>query len=120
MEKWLFLLVKAGSLSEIPGGLDDREPFKAFFEASETAAFTNEESIKYAEDMMTEWDINCAFEDHEAKGRAEGRAEGLAEGLAAGREALKETARKMLNQGIPVDVVINCTDLPEDVVASLQ
>ena len=78
------MLVKAGSLSEIPGGLDDREPFKAFFEASETASFTNEESIKYAEDMMTEWDINCAFEDHEAKGRA---------------EALKEAAKKNARTG---------------------
>lgn len=45
---------------------------------------------------------------------------GLAEGLAEGRSALKETAKKLLNENIPINVIANATGLSLEEVEQLS
>ena len=53
--------------------------------------------------------------------RAEGRAEGSAEGKAEGRaEERTATARKMLADGLPIDVIRKYTELSEEEIKKLE
>ena len=52
-----------------------------------------------------------------AEGHAEGHAEGLAEGLA---KALHETARVLMLEGIPINIVSKATGLNEEEIKALQ
>ena len=52
--------------------------------------------------------------------RREAYREGLAEGIEQGSEQTKiETAKKLLKEGLPVEQIARCTDLPLDVVHEL-
>ena len=56
-----------------------------------------------------------------AEGLAEGKAEGLAEGEAKGKaESRRQIAAKLKRQGIPVDVIIQCTGLSAEEISKLS
>ena len=60
-----------------------------------------------------------------AEGLAEGKAEGLAKGLAEGEakgkaESRRQIAAKLKRQGIPVDVIIQCTGLSAEEISKLS
>ena len=52
-----------------------------------------------------------------AKGRAEGRAEGEEIGLTKGR---KEIAKKLLAMGMPIEQIMEITDLTKNEIEALQ
>ena len=53
--------------------------------------------------------------------RREAYREGLAEGIEQGAERNKiETAKKFLNEGLPVEQIARCTDLPLEKVIKLK
>jgi len=85
---------------------------------------------------MNEWDIANAKREAEeraeargeARGRAEGQAKGMKEGIEKGKaegeakgkaEEKIAIAAKMLKTGLPIDVIVEITGLPEAKVKSL-
>ena len=63
--------------------------------------------MEYEDSLKAYRDIKNSLDTAIEKGRAEGRAEGKA-------EANLETARKMLADGMPMDIVMKYTGLSED------
>ena len=75
--------------------------------------------------MRRDWDYKNTKDYAVARGKAEGKAEGLAEGLAQGKEEgisqeQQAIARRMLTDGLPIDVVAKYTTLTEDQIRALQ
>ena len=74
------------------------------FDSAEIANFTPEEKAKYEQNMTTERDIRNQISYARDLGRAEGREEGA-------REQSLVIARKLLQAGVPADVVVRATGL---------
>ena len=76
--------------------------------------------IQYAAERAAEQAAARAAERARAEGKAEGKAEGLAEGLAEGRtEEKKLIAKKMVEGGMAMNVIVSLTGLSESEVMSL-
>ena len=119
-EKWLYLMRNTLRLEEVPEDLRSEKCFAAYFEACERAGFTKAEDEKYTQDMMNEWDIenakNLAVREGREEGRQlgleEGRAEGKAEGRAEGKaEEATKIAKALLDKGVDINVISECTGL---------
>lgn len=86
--------------------------------------YSDMEAIRYQRSVIkTGWIEGRA--DGLAEGKAEGKAEGLAEGLAEGEakgkaESQRQIAAKLKRQGIPVDVIIQCTGLSAEEISKLS
>ena len=84
--------------------------FDKIFEVSEFLEMKEEIRDKILENMTTERDLKNQFDYARKEGLAlgleEGRVEGRVEGRAEGRaEGVKETVGKMVEAGVPVEVV---------------
>ena len=85
---------------------------------------------RHMDNIRIQWDVlTTAHGEGWDEGKAEGRAEGKAEGLAEGREKgiqegieqeKKETAKKLLEKGIPVETIMTCTGLSLTEIQQLQ
>ena len=74
--------------------------------------------------MRRDWDYKNTMDYAVARGRAEGKEEGKAEGLAEGKaegkvEEQQAIARRMLSDGLPMDVIVKYTTLTEDQIRAL-
>ena len=122
-DKWLYALKHLSDLLERPKALQDRI-FKKFFDVAEIAALSKEEYAKYWESEKVYYDNDGAIRTAEAKGLAKGRAEGLAEGLAEGEAKRAEermaNAKALLNNGVPLEVIVKSLHLTDDEVAMLR
>ena len=116
-EKWLYLLRHTTLLDSIPDGYQSDRTFTTYFEACERAGYSKEEEQRYITDMMNDWDIANAKREACEEARAEGRAKGLAEGEA---KKQREIAKKMLSDGMGIDVISKYTSLSEEEIKSLQ
>ena len=81
---------------------------------------------RHMDNIRIQWDVLTTAH---GEGWDEGKAEGLAEGLAEGREKgiqegieqeKKETAKKLLEKGIPVETIMTCTGLSLTEIQQLQ
>lgn len=106
-DKWMFALHNLSRLLERPKALQDRV-FTKLFEQAEIARYTEVERRTYAESVKNYWDYYSTMKTAHQKGVIEGRAEGIAEGRA---EERLEMARKMKNDGLPVDMIARYTGL---------
>ena len=122
-DKWLYALKHLPDLLERPKALQDRI-FKKFFDVAEIAALSKEEYAKYWESEKVYYDNDGAIRTAEAKGLAKGRAEGLAEGLAEGEAKRAEermaNAKALLDNGVPLEVIVKSLHLTDDEVAMLR
>ena len=122
-DKWLYALKHLPDLLERPKALQDRI-FKKFFDVAEIAALSKEEYAKYWESEKVYYDNDGAIRTAEAKGLAKGRAEGLAEGLAEGEaKRAKErlaNAKALLDNGVPLEVIVKSLHLTDDEAATLS
>ena len=89
---------------------------------------------RHMDNIRIQWDVLTTahgegWDEGKAEGRAEGKAEGKAEGLAEGREKgiqegieleKKETAKKLLEKGIPLKTIMTCTGLSLTEIQQLQ
>ena len=111
----------------------------ALLELIERAQFcnlTDDELVRYEaglkaiedeidfEEMLEEAKVKIAAEAH-AKGHAEGFAEGHAEGYAEGyakgiKENQIETAKKMLNMGMSIDLITEISGLSKEEIDGLR
>lgn len=121
LEGMYFCLKNMSNLRSRPEALK-HNIFDKIFEVSEFLEMKEEIRDKILENMTTERDLKNQFdyarkeglalglEEGRAEGRVEGRAEGRVEGRAEGRaegreEGVKETVGKMVEAGVPVEVV---------------
>ena len=84
-------------------------------EACEVAAFDKVKKLKYEIDKMNEWDIQAQKEYAVRKGLEEGLKKGLEQGR---EEARLLIAKKFFEAGTPIDVIVNCTGLDNETIAS--
>ena len=108
----------------MPDWAEGNEAYEAYFEASEVASFTPQETIKYDSDMMTERDrinsINYARQEGREEGRQEGERKGLEEGERKGElKKQREIASAFKAKGIDAGMIAACTGLSLDEVAKL-
>ena len=67
-----------------------------------------------------ETDIKVQRREAYREGLAEGIEQGILQGIEQGAEQTKiETAKKFLNEGLPVEQIARCTDLPLEKVQEL-
>ena len=107
-EKLLYLMRNTLELEGIPAGFEKDKCLETYFKACERAGFTKAEDEKYTKDMMNEWDIENAKE----LAVREGREEGLAEGTS-------KVAKAMLEKGIDIKIISECTGLSEEDIRAL-
>ena len=118
-DKWLYALKHLPDLLERPKALQDRI-FKKFFDVAEIAALSKEEYAKYWESEKVYYDNDGAIRTAEAKGLAKGRAEGLAEGEAKRAEERMANAKALLDNDVPLEVIVKSLHLTDDEVAMLR
>ena len=114
-DKWLYALKHLPDLLERPKALQDRI-FKKFFDVAEIAALSKEEYAKYWESEKVYYDNDGAIRTAEAKGLAKGRAEGEAK---RAKERLAN-AKALLDNGVPLEVIVKSLHLTDDESATLS
>ena len=122
---YLFYWFKKGwQYDEEPKELEGDRNMKSLVKACDVAAFPKEKLIQYQMQVMNERDTRNIIKTAERVGREEGREEGIEIGLQKGREegreegievGLKEgrmeSARRMLKENLPVELVAKCSNL---------
>ena len=97
---------------------------ESLVKACDVAAFPKEKLIQYQMQVMNERDTRNIIKTAERVGREEGREEGIEIGLQKGREEgveigmqkgreeeKLESARRMLRENFPVELVAKCSNL---------
>ena len=119
-DKWLFVLRNLNRLLERPAALIDRI-FLRFFEAAEVISLTKDEKKQYVNNMINERDtynqIAYAREVGMEEGMEKGLKKGMEKGMAQGRN---DIAVKMVESGLPIDVIVRCTGLDKGAVEALR
>ncbi len=126
-DKWLFVLRNLTRLMEKPAALQERV-FTKLFKAAEIAKFTKEEYDRYEESLKVyrDWQNTIATAEHKAlerglrRGLEQGLEQGLKQGLEQGLEQgfeqgeqhkAKVIALQMKSNGIPTNIIVQCTGL---------
>ena len=114
---YLFYWFKKGwQYDEEPKELEGDRNMKSLVKACDVAAFPKDKLIEYQMQVMNERDTRNIIKTAERIGREEGREEGIEVGMQKGREeGLKEgrfeSARRMLKENLPVELVAKCSNL---------
>ena len=90
--------------------------FQRLSEIADVASLNKEERMKYDANMKAFRDTIAVMEGQYLEGHAEGRTEGRAEGRA---EANCENARKMKEDGMPIELIAKYTGLSATEIESL-
>ena len=96
----------------MPDWAEGNKAYETYFEASEVAGFTPQETLKYDSDMMTERDRINSINYARQEGREEGREEGEL-------KKQREIALAFKAKGVDVGMIAACTGLSLDEVAKL-
>ena len=96
----------------IPEALEDVPLIKDVVEASWIAGFSQEKLENYEMDMKTELDYRWELKQERLEGREEGREEGV-------KMKALETAKKMLADGLSIDLIAKYTGLSIETVGAL-
>ena len=115
IEKFGYALDRLPSLENKPEALEG-EIFDLLFNSANLSNFAPEDKIKYQNDMTTERDIRNQIAYARDEGREEGMEKGMEKGAAQSRT---EIARAMLERGIDVTTVQECTGLSPAQIAAL-
>ena len=124
-DKFLYLMKNLPIFAEAPALWEEEEPyFRAMLDEAEFAQMSGEQKRQYREEMRRDWDYKNTMDYAVAEGHAEGHAQGKEEGLAEGRvegqaEEKQAVARRMLAEGLFVDLIAKCTELTEEQVRVL-
>ena len=118
-DKWVYVLCNLARLMERPAALQERV-FTRLFKAAEIAHFTRSEVVAYEDSLKVGRDWYSILETAREDSLKEGREEGLKEGLKEGRTKERlEIARKMKEQGFPVESIKQVTGLSEEEIVEL-
>ena len=106
-DKWLYVFRHLSNLNDRPAALRDRI-FERLFAVAEIAKFSREELASYEDSLKYYRDLKNSIDTSYEDGREEGRLEGREEGIQLGVERV---ARRLLEQGLPVENVAAATGL---------
>ncbi len=119
-DKWLYVLKNLSRLDRQPAALKEKV-FTKLFEEAEIAKFSKTELKEYEDSLKAYRDVKNSIDTALERGREEGLAEGLEKGMQKGIEQRNvEIARKMLDSGMAVDVVMEMTGLSEETIRRLR
>ena len=108
---WLFR--HSGVMDSLPEELRHSRLAEGITDACELAGFPADKKTLYEKDMITELDMVLRNDYARKEGEAIGEARGKAEEQSA-------IARRMLEEKLPVDIVVKCSGLSEDEVRKLM
>ena len=98
-DKWIYALKHMHEFDSRPAELFENE-FDALFNLAKIANFTSDEVNSYLNELVMDNDYWNTLVYAREEALQEGRAEGIAEGRA-------ETIKKMLEAGVPVEIIAN-------------
>jgi predicted transposase/invertase (TIGR01784 family) len=120
LEKWIYFIKHASDLEVIPESADI-EPLREAYKIANTHSWSKEELDLYNYWSMKDQDERGAMAFAVKKAAAEGHAEGHVEGHAEGKkEKAIEAAKKMLADGLTVEVIAKYTGLSLEEIATLS
>ena len=98
--------------------------FAKLAEITDISSMSKEDRLRYDESIKKFRDTICVMEGAKLEGRSEGFAEGEAKGRARGRaegraEERMETARKLKQLGVGIDVIKRATGLSKEEIEKL-
>jgi predicted transposase/invertase (TIGR01784 family) len=118
-EKIIFTLKHMDILERMPW-MAQNAVFQRLSEIADVASLNKEERMKYDANMKAFRDTIAVMEGQYLEGHAEGRTEGRAEGRAEGIEENKrDNARKMKEDGMPIELIAKYTGLSATEIESL-
>ena len=127
-EQFLYMMKNLHTFAGEPALREETPYFRAMLDAAEYAQMSRQQKEQYREEMRRDWDYKNTMDYAVAQGHAQGHAlghaqgkeEGIAEGKAEGQAEEKQTiARRMLADGLSVDLVVKYTELSEEQVRGL-
>lgn len=123
-DKWLSLLRNLEHFTDRPAKLQERL-FEKLFKQAEIANYTEQEYSEYEHSLKIYRDLkntmDTAFDDGVAQGFAKGIEKGIEKGLEQGKaEAILQTARKLKQAEVVVDVIAQTTGLTIEEIENLQ
>ena len=123
-DKWTYLFNNLSKMNEIPEEFDEN-PFQDLFTTAKIANFTAEEIHRYTEEQKMSYDyqncLNYAVETAVEAAVKTATEKALSEGKAKGiNEARCETAKNMLHDNAPVDLISKYTGLTEEQILKLK
>jgi len=118
-ERIIYVLKHMDALQRMPWILQD-QVFKKLSEIAEVGSLSKEDREKYDESLRHYRDTLVVMEGQYLEGEKKGRAEGGAEGRAEGRaEERLLNARKLKENGVPIDIIAKSLSLTEKELADL-
>jgi len=115
LDKICYVFRHISEWDERPKGFEG-EFFDLLFKSLEIANFAEDEKSEYLKDMTTERDLANQMKTAEDKGRAEGISVGIEKGI---EQTRIQTARAMLEDGMPAETVSKYTGLPMQEIQNL-
>lgn len=120
-DRFLYMMKNLPIFAEGPSGWEEDPYFQTMLEEAEFARMSRAQKDQYRKEMRRDWDYKNTMDYAVARGKAEGLAEGLAQGKEEGiSQEQQAIARRMLADGLPIDVVAKYTTLTEDQIRALQ
>jgi predicted transposase/invertase (TIGR01784 family) len=116
-EKWIYFVKNASDLTIIPKEMEEPKEIREAFEVANQLSWTKEELDAYDKKGIYIQDERGRIEYAREEGREKGKEEGRKEGK---KEEKFETARKMMGEGINLDVIIKVTGLSLEEVEKLR
>lgn len=114
-DKWMFALSNLARLLERPKALQERI-FSHLFEQAEVARFTPQERNEYVASKKEYWDAYSIATTYYNKGLNKG----LAEGEAKRAKERLTNAKALLDNGVPLEVIVKSLHLTDDEAATLR
>jgi predicted transposase/invertase (TIGR01784 family) len=119
-EKWMYVLKNLKRLDRLPDKLREKI-FEKMFSVAEIAKLNKEEYQQYITSLNAYRDLKNSIDTARDEGKLEGKAEGLTEGIEKGKlEEKNETALKMLDDGMSIDIVCKYTGLSKEQVKEIM
>ena len=123
VENWFYILRNCRNFAHKPEGMDPR--YDHIIEAAKTNLVPDKERTQYLRAMLSDYDkkdiADAYFEDGYEKGVQKGIEMGMEKGMEKGMEANRlETAKRMLDDKIGVDLVVKYTGLSLEQIQALK
>lgn len=99
LDRWCYMFKNMGQMPEVPDWVKDRMMLR-LFKTAKVANFNKEQKQLYTRIMLEDFRTKGMIKAARREGREEGR-----------EEAVLQTAQKLLQAGVPADIVAKCTNL---------
>ena len=108
-EKWCYVIKNMWRMTETEIPREDK-PFRELYEECKLSKLSDMEKEEYAKSILEYDDVKDAIEYNRRLAMEEGRKEGREEGM----KKLLQTAKKLLDYGLPMADVVKMTGLTEE------